>query len=90
MSYEMLLAKLGDYGIWEVDYNLFTIIFITKKRIVSNNQSKSDQKFIHCGVPQGLSLGPFCCFLININNLNFALKTHSRLFDDDTGLIVNG
>ena len=70
-------------------YNLINSCLHNRQQLVSNNQSKSNLKLTHCGVPQGSSLGPLF-FLGYINELNFALKSQPRLFADDTCLIVKG
>ena len=89
MSHETLLIKLSNYGIGSVAYNLIYSYLHNRQQFVSNNQSKSDIKLTHCGVPQGSSLGPLFS-LVYINDLNFALKSQPRLFADDTCLIVKG
>ena len=89
VSHETLLIKLSNYCIRGVAYDLIHSYFHNRQQFVSNNQSKSDLKLTHCGVPQGLSLG-FLFFLVYINDLNFALKSQLRLFADDTCLIVKG
>ena len=89
MSHETLLRKLSNYGIRGVVYNLIHPYLHKRQQFVSNNQSKSDLKLTHCGVPQGSSLG-LSFFLVYINDLNFALKSQPRLFTDDTCLIVKG
>ena len=89
VSHETLLIKLSNYGISGVAYNLIHSYLHNRLQFVSNNQSKSDLKLTHCGVPQGSSLGPLF-FLVYINNLNFAFKSQPRLFDDNTCSIVKG
>ena len=89
MSPETLLIKLSNYGTCSVAYNLIHSYLHNRQQFVSNNQSKSDLKLTHCGVPQGSSLGPLF-FLVYINDLNFALKSQPRLFANDTCLIVKG
>ena len=89
VSHETLLIKLSNYGIRGVAYDLIHSYLHNRQQFVSNNQSKSDLKSTHCGVPQGSSLGPLF-FLVYINDLNFALKSQPRLFADDTCLIVKG
>ena len=69
--------------------NLFYSYLHNRQQFISNNQSKSELKLTHCGIPQDSSLGPLF-FLIYINDLNFALKSQPRLFADNTFLIVKG
>ena len=89
MSHKTLLIKLSNYGIRGVANDLIHSYFHNRQQFVSNNQSKSDLKLTHCGVPQGSLLGTFF-FLVYINNLNFVLNSQPRLFADDTCLIVKG
>ena len=89
VPHETLLIKLSNYGIRGVVYNLIHSYLHNRQQFASNNQSKSDLKLTHCGVPQGSSLGPLF-FLVYINDLNFALKSQPRLFADDICLIVKG
>ena len=89
VSHETLLIKLSNYGIRCVAYDLIHSYLHNRQHFVSNNQSKSDLKLTHCGVPKGSSLGPLF-FLVYINDLNFALKSQPRLFADDTCLLVKG
>ena len=89
VSRKTLLIKLSNYGIRGVAYDLIHSYLHNRKQFVSDNQSKSDLKLTHCGVPQGSSLGPLF-FLVYINDLNFALKSQPGLFADDTCLIVKG
>ena len=89
MLHETLLLKLSSYSIRGVAYNLIHSYLHNRQQFVSNSQSKFDLKLIHCGVPQGSSLGPLF-FLVHINDLNFALKSQPKLFVDDTCLIVKG
>ena len=78
MSHETLLIKLSNYGIRAVAYDLIHSYLHKRQQFVSNNQSKSDLKLTHCGVPHGSSLGPLF-FLVNINDLNSALKSQSTV-----------
>ena len=89
VSHETLLIKLSNYGSRGVAYDLIHCYLHNRQQFVSNNQSKSDLKLTHCGVPQGSALGPLF-FLVYINDLNFALKSQPRLFADGTCLIVKG
>ena len=89
MSHETLLIKLSNYGIRGLAYDLIHSYLHIRQQFVCNNQSKSDLKLTHCGVPQGSWLGPLF-FLVYINDLNFVLKSQPRLFADDTCLIVKG
>ena len=87
VSHQTLLVKLSNYGVRGVAYNLIHSYLYNRQQFVSINQRRSDLKLVHCGVPQGSSLGPLF-FLIYINDLNYALVSQPRLFADDTCLIV--
>ena len=91
LSHKTLLIKLSNYGISGVAYDLIHSYLRNRQQFfyLTINQSKSDLKLTHCGVPQGSSLGPLF-FLVYIDDLNFALKSQPRLFADDTCLIVKG
>ena len=87
VSHQTLLVKLSNYGVRGVAYNLIHSYLYNRQQFVSINQRRPDLKLVHCGVPQGSSLGPLF-FLIYINDLNYALVSPPRLFADDTCLIV--
>ena len=87
MSHETILIKLNNYGIRGVAYDLIHSYLHNRQQFVSNNQSKSNLKLTHCGVP-GFVDWPLVFFLVYISDLNFALKSQPRLFADDTCLIV--
>ena len=89
VSHETILSKLSNYGSRGVAYNLIHFHLCNRQQFISNNQSKSYLKLIHCGVLHGFLLGTLL-FLIYINDLNFVLKSQPRLFDDDTCLFVKG
>ena len=62
VSHETLVMKLSHYGIRGVAYDLIHSYLHNRQQLVSNNQSKSDLKLTHCGVPQGSLLGLAPCF----------------------------
>ena len=56
------------------------------QRVLLNGQTSSWRPVL-AGVPQGSILGPLL-FLININDLSNELKSHAKLFADDTSLFT--
>ena len=82
VNHKILLSKLELYGIRGHSLDWFRSYFTNRKQICAINGKLSDEKEIHCGVPQGSNLGPFL-FLLYINDL-------ARLFADDTTLSATG
>lgn len=82
-----LLSKLESVGIsggllrWFCDY-----LDNRKQRVVLPGAS-SDWVTINAGVPQGSILGPLL-FLVYINDIVTDIKSHIRLFADDTTLYI--
>ena len=82
-----LLSKLESVGIsggllrWFCDY-----LDNRKQRVVLPGVS-SDWVTINAGVPQGSILGPLL-FLVYINDIVTDIKSHIRLFADDTTLYI--
>ena len=72
-DYDILIQKLNQYGIREVDNNWFSFYLQNRLQYVCINAFNSKLEHIHCGVPQGSILGPLL-FLIYINNLNCAIR----------------
>ena len=61
---KILLTKLEMYGIRGFSLEWFKSYFMSRKQVCAINGKLSDEKQIHCGVPQGSNLGPFCFFYI--------------------------
>ena len=78
------------YGVRGRTQEWFRSYFSNRKQVCAVNGKLSDEKEIHCGVPQGSNLGPFL-FLLHINDLSSCLETtKARLFADDTTLSAAG
>ena len=61
-----------------------------RKQIVKYNNSYSNEKFIHLGVPQGSCLGPFL-FLIHVNDFPLLSRSfNTTLFADDCVVQFHG
>jgi len=69
-------------------YKWFTDYLRDRQQYTIINDSKSDEKFIKYGVPQGSVLGPLL-FLIYINDItNCSPNCNIRLFADDTNILI--
>ena len=67
--------------------SFFTSYLSNRKQYVHIDNYNSQLKDINVGVPQGSTLGPLL-FLIYINDLPNSIDCATRLFADDTCLIV--
>ena len=86
IDYQILLAKLNNYGIREVSNDWFKSYPSNRSQYVSIKRYESGLATINCGVPQGSVLGPLL-FLLYINDLNQAIKfCKVHHFVDDTNL----
>ena len=74
VNHKILLLKLEWYGVRGRSQEGFRPYFSNRKQVCAINGKLSDQKEIHCGVPQGSSLGPFL-FLFYINDSPSCLET---------------
>ena len=88
VSHSILLNKQRNYGIRGMAHTLIRSYLTYKKQFVSINQIRSGLKVINYGVPPGSSLGPLF-FLLYINDLANAVESTSRLFADDTCLLIS-
>ncbi len=86
----ILLQKLEKYGIKGTAHKLIRSYLSNRKQVCILNNSKSQQKTVQCGIPQGSNLGPLL-FSIYINDLPNCLKhTQASMFADDTNLTCTG
>ena len=87
VEHDILLTKLEHYGIRGIANEWFKSYLSDRKQFVSINCHVSNKASIKYGVPQGLVLGPLL-FLINISDLNYAIKFCKVYhFADDTNLV---
>ena len=71
VGHRILLSKLQNYGIRGIAKDLFESYLTNRKQIVKIGNITSEQKFITCGVPQGIILGPII-FLLYINDIKIS------------------
>ena len=66
VNHEILLNKLGHYGVRESILKWFQSYLFDRKQLVSFNGESSGLLVNNCGVPQGSVLGPyyFCYILL--------------------------
>lgn len=91
VNHSILLTKLQHYGIRGKAHEWFKSYLKDRKQYVLTNDSKSETKFISCGVPQGSVLGPLL-FLIYVNDIWCSIQRQNciRLFADDTNIFIYG
>ena len=88
--HKILLDKLYLYGIRGTALDWITNYLSDRKQYVVYNNTKSDEKHITCGVPQGSILGPLL-FLLYVNDIcNVSDILFPILFADDTNIFLNG
>ena len=86
VNHDILLLKLGHYGISDKALTWFKSYLTDRKQFVSLNGVESNMNIISCGVPQGSVLGSLL-FLLYINDLpNISKHLKFFLFADDTNI----
>ena len=58
VNHNILLEKLKAYGIQSENLKWFRSYLSNRKQFISFGDSKTEMKFVKCGVPQGSVLGP--------------------------------
>ena len=85
---EILLKKLGKYGIKNLELEWFRNYLENRSQFVQINETDSVLLSISKGVPQGSVLGPVL-FLLYINDLPECSLLTAFLFADDTTLFAS-
>ena len=86
----ILLKKLKFYGITDENLGWFESYLSNRKQYIEiGENSKTDLKYVTCGVSQGSILGPLL-FLVYVNDLpNASRLLDPIMFADDTNLFFN-
>jgi len=89
INHEILAKKLEHYGIRGITLQWFKSYLSGKQQYVHFKNCSSSNKFISCGVPQGLILGPLL-FVLYVNDLECCSNIlNFILFADDTNLFYS-
>jgi len=88
VCHKLLVKKLYHYGIRGVANSLISSSLHNRKQYVSLNRVNSEVKSVDMWVPQGSIFGPFL-YVMYVNDLPNAIDCTSRLYADDTCLIVH-
>ena len=88
VDHQILLSKLEKLGLRGNFYNLLQDYLNNRKQYVNVNDVFSHLLNMSTGMPQGSILGP-TLFSLYVNDLPGASDFETRLFTDDTVLIMN-
>ena len=90
VDHSILLKKLKHYGITDKNLAWFEIYLSNRKQYIEiGEKSKTDLKYVTCGVLQGSILGPLL-FLVYVKDLpNASRLLGPIMFADDTNLSFN-
>ena len=90
VNHNIMCKKLEHYGFRGHSLNFLRSYLSDRTQYTDVNGSQSETQEITHGVPQGSILGPLL-FLLYINDLHYAITTaQTRLFADDTSLLIKG
>ena len=90
VDHSILLKKLKLFGVTDKNLAWFQSYLSNRKQYIEiGENSKTDPKYVTCGVPQGSILGPLL-FLVYVNDLpNASRLLDPTMFADDTNLFFN-
>ena len=90
IDHGILLRKLELYGIKRNILNWFKSYLSYRSQYVEYNNTISERKYIHHGVPHGSILGPLL-FILYVNDFSRSSDLlFSILFADDTTVLIEG
>ena len=89
VCHERLLLKLNNYSIRGKAYDLLNRYLTNRYQYVQINTNSSTSKEIKYGVSQGSILGSLL-YIIYVNDFSNAINCNSKLYADDTCLIIKG
>ena len=86
INHEILLTKLGKYGINQNELSWFTSYLTGRKQYCCLGGKNSKGKEVTCGIPQGSCLGPLL-FILYTNDFEKSLSTFNpNMYADDTSI----
>lgn len=83
---------MEKYGVKGTAHKLIKLYLSNRKQVCVHNNTKSKQKTVQCGIPQGSNLGPllFSIYIYIYDLPNFLKHTQASMFADDTNLACTG